>query len=391
MDLQLTELNTLTLLRAALNGTPEFSLLDRWDSVKAELTSHAVLALTVDVVAELDISDDERRAYSVFIAKNLRSFHNLMIEQDKLNRVLDNIPFVVLKGASAAMYYPNPEYRQMGDIDIIVEPENFDAAVRTLAQHGYKQAGECERHIGFIAASGVEVELHRKFSSSDNEKQNRILDDLIGSAIAKREIHDVCGYQVPVLPKLENGLVLLSHINQHLNSGLGLRQIIDWMLYVRTVLTDEYWNTTFKFAADSIGMKTLAEATTLLCKKYLGLDSVTWCDASDEGLADELLSYILSKGNFGRKQEHSSNATVTVMHFFYNPITAIRYLTAGGMVHWKAAQKHAFLKPFAWIYQIGHLIRMGLKRKASISTFVRELKVSQSEADFLARLRATNE
>ena len=44
-----------------------------------------------------------------------------------------------------------------------------------------------------------------------------------------------------MFPPLENGLVLLGHINQHLEEGLGLRQILDWALYVDKALDDDAW------------------------------------------------------------------------------------------------------------------------------------------------------
>ena len=48
-------------------------------------------------------------------------------------------------------------------------------------------------------------------------------------------------FLIPVLPSLQNGLVLMLHIVKHLKSGLGLRQIIDWMMYVDKQLDNEKW------------------------------------------------------------------------------------------------------------------------------------------------------
>lgn len=62
---------------------------------------------------------------------------------------------------------------------------------------------------------------------------------------------------MPVLPPLENGLVLLAHVNQHLGSGLGLRQILDWQMFVDAHLTDELWERGFQHAAQQIGMEKL--------------------------------------------------------------------------------------------------------------------------------------
>ena len=74
-----------------------------------------------------------------------------------------------------------------------------------------------------------------------------------------------------VLPDDENGIVLLSHIRQHLESGLGLRQIIDWMMFVRSYLNDEMWFSSFHEKAQRTGLESLAVITTKMCQKYLGL------------------------------------------------------------------------------------------------------------------------
>ena len=91
-----------------------------------------------------------------------------------------------------------------------------------------------------------EIELHRYFSTCTNKQQAHFLDQAIYDAIPRAEWTDVAGFSVPVLPPLENGLVLLAHVNQHLGSGLGLRQILDWQMFVDAHLTDELWERGFQ-------------------------------------------------------------------------------------------------------------------------------------------------
>lgn len=392
------ELYTLKLLKTALateaedgiNDIGEFDDLsdEQWTDVKTELQQQAVLAIPADIIPSLNISPDEKRAYTLGIARNLKSFHDLMIEQVEICNLLESekIPAVILKGAAAAASYTRPEYRQMGDIDILAEPEHIEKAVQLLRECGYKKGPDNGRHIDFHSDSGIDIELHRYFSTSDDRKQNEVLDQLVFDGISKREKLDVCGYSVPMLPTLQNGLVLLAHVNQHLGGGLGMRQIIDWMMYVDRYLDDEAWDLEFRDAAEAIGMRTLAETTTLLCKRHLGLRNITWCDQADSELADELLAYIFCKGNFGRKGERDSNATVIVMHHFRDPIAAFRYLEYGGISNWKAAQKYKILRPFAWIYQIARLLHKGLQRNAGIGTLTDELKQSRREVAFLEKL-----
>lgn len=167
-------------------------------------------------------------------------------------------------------------------------------------------------------------------------------------------------------------------------------KVIDWMMFVSKELSDEVWDEKFCSLTEAIGMRKLAETVTYMCKKYLGLsEDITWCDKADDDLADELMEYVLSRGNFGRKIEGDSANVLTILHTLHNPISAMKYLTAGGLFHWKAAQKYKILRPFCWIYQIGHIIRKGLSRKEGLGTFSNELKQSNREVDLLKRLEVT--
>lgn len=393
-NLDSVQRDMLSLLSCALSGREAQPVsVDNWPAVLEELKKQAVHVLVADQIQQLGLTAEETNAYLQLTGVNLRIFHELMMDQQAVIQLLNaaDISAVVLKGAAAAVYYPVPEYRCMGDIDIIVPPNQFDKAFELLCQSGYQKEQELAdvgRHAEFQTATGAKIELHRYFSSSGNAVQDKSLNDAIYNGIENLTVQNIHGYSVPMLPAPENGLVLLSHINQHLSGGIGLRQIADWMLYVRRELPDEQWER-FCPMAEAIGMRKLAETTTYMCKKYLNLSGISWCDSADDGLADELMEYILDNGNFGRKYSTGSRTTMSVMHKFRNPVSAFRYLTDGGMCHWKAAQKHKWLKMFAWIYQIGHLIRMGLKRDVKFDSFANELEQSHREADLLTRLGVT--
>lgn len=181
-----------------------------------------------------------------------------------------SISVAVLKGAAVAMNYPHPEYRSMGDIDIIVSKEQYMDAYHTLINHGYEAEGDhslkvFRRHIRLSGPSGIKIELHHHFSSSLTKEYSEALDEIISEGILNHETVEI--------PPIANGLVLLGHIQQHLSNGLGLRQIIDWMMYVERYLNDEFWNTEFKDVAVRCGLKKLAIVSTLMCQKYLGLDT----------------------------------------------------------------------------------------------------------------------
>lgn len=366
-----------------------------WTAVSKELIDQSVLAITSDSI-NLEKTDENEKILNLQkTTRTIQIFNKIMTEQSKIFQLLNeaNIDTVVLKGAAAAIYYPNPSLRCMGDIDIIVNQKDFEKAFHILCESGYTNIDTLDhydRHICFKSKKGIEIELHNYFSTSRNKKQNEILDRFVFKGISNAETKKIGKNEFKMLPKLENGLVLLSHINQHLSSGLGLRQIIDWMCYVEKNLDNEFWKNEFSKAADSIGMKTLAKATTAMCKKYLDLNSdITWADDLDNmEICDELMEYILNHGNFGRKEAASTN-TVSVLRAMKNPFKGIAYLQKTGCYTWKALKKHKWLKPFAWIYQIFRWINHGKKGGVTLSSAKESAIKEQNETNLMKKLGIT--
>ena len=366
-----------------------------WPAVRDELKAQSVIGYPADAVESLELPPADQTEYLALAGKNLSGWYRLMMVEDGALAEFRQagIPVAVLKGAAAAANYPQPASRSMGDIDLIVPPADFDRAFSLLEGLGWKIDTPLEinpRHAGFKKAGCPEIELHRYFSTCTNKQQAHFLDQAIYDAIPHVEWTDVAGFSVPVLPPLANGLVLLAHVNQHLGSGLGLRQILDWQMFVATHLTDEFWESEFQHAAQQIGMEKLAVTTTSLCRTYLGLQtSATWFEHADAQLVDDLLLYIMRKGNMGRKVEHGAQATRTVLHSFRSPAALVRYLYEGGRVHWEPARKHAWLAPAACLYQVGHVVRKGLARKVDVSELVSDARSAQEEVDLLKRLEVT--
>ena len=368
---------------------------DLWPAVRAELVAQSVVGYPANAVESLALPAAEQAEYLTLVGKNLSSWYKLMMTQDRVLSAFyqADIPVVVLKGAAAAVNYPQPNGRSMGDIDLIVPPEYFDQAFSLLERLGWVNDTSLEinpRHAGFKKADCPEIELHRFFSTCTNKQQAHYLDQAIYNAIPRATGEDVAGFTVPVLPPLENGLVLLAHVNQHLGSGLGLRQILDWQMFVAAHLTDKLWENGFRHATQQIGMEKLAITTTWLCRSYLGLQtSATWFDHADAQLANDLLLYIMRKGNMGRKVERGAQNTRTVLHSFRSPAALVRYLYDGGRVHWAPARKHVWLAPAACLYQVGHIVRKGLARNVKVSEIANDARCAQEDVDLLKRLEVT--
>ena len=372
MKMKTGEVNELLLrtVRAALHPSEQLSLSpSEWETVRDELREQTVLALAADAVLRSGIGEAEKEKLIGLSAANIRQFHRTMRAEAKLLALLraNQIPAVILKGSAAAQYYPKPQLRHMGDIDLLVAPEDHEKAFRLLCASGYRNlqelGGSDRRHIAFSDDDGTEIELHRFFFAEDRSEQREPFDAWLHESMKNIETVDVCGYSVPVFPPLQNGLILLEHIRHHLSSGLGLRQIVDWYCFVQQVCDDGFWENCFREKAEALGLDQLAVVMTGMCRKYLGLtERITWCGDAEAELVDALADYVLKRGNFGRKLTGKARKTVSTARRFSTPAEAFAYLTAAGSVHMKAAGLRP-VKAVAWLYQIGHLIRMTAGRR----------------------------
>lgn len=349
-------------LKASLFGC-EFCFSDDtdWTDVIAEAKAQAVTGLISSIIPLHDHSEEQCKA----------NYLRVMYEQDRLVKLLDaaGVPCVVLKGSAAAIYYPQPYLRSMGDVDILVQRDRFIETSALLKKNGYvylsgeeisDQSAKLPRHISFLK-NGIVIELHHHFSSPGYD-----IDEILETAILKRNNHDLTGYRFPMLPDVENGLVLIGHINQHLKeNGLGLRQIIDWMMYLHSVCENESWEKDFVRVAQQSGLLRIAAYITRMCNDYLGLPELfCMCRDVDGDLSEELLSILLTDGNLGKRDITSSSKDERRMRSVFYSIKRhgfINYFTNVGLGVWSFGLKSSLLKPLAFFVGLFIQIREGFK------------------------------
>ena len=336
-----------------------------------ELILHAVLALPLDRWNRLVMSDDLRKSWREDILKTI--YYNCRYNNAQQMLPI-SVPYVILKGTSAAKYYPHPDYRSMGDIDIMTRREDYNQALEDLLSDGYIITSSLERETR-LEKNSIIVELHKFFASLNEIEQAQYLDELIIENINTTHI----------LPDLVNGLTLLEHVSQHLERGIGLRQIVDWLMFVNRCLPDEKWMDFFELAR-KIGLDQFAIILTRMCEIYLGLPERNWCSSADDDICHELMDYILLSGNFGNKREYDKDAIQTVLYYTTGPLATIKMLQERGLENWKTAQKYIILRPLAWSYQICRYIVRGLKQKKSFTSLKQEYMAAKRKNNLFSKM-----
>ena len=368
---------------------------DFMDCLRTSLFTGKMQILSYDLYVEaqqqavLPLVTSGVDSYTI-IAKNVQMIN----EQKRIEAVLEAatppISFVVLKGAAAAVYYPVPLRRTQGDIDIIVRPEDFTNTYNMLIANGYqaldplkKMKWENELHF---EKEGILIELHHSFARLGTKTQKALLNQWVYDGIPEAVKSTINNQTFPMLTEPLNGLVLLVHIYNHLEAGLGFRHIIDWIMYVNRELHDECWPE-FREKSDQLGLTKLAKVTTRAGQLYLGLteENITWCLDVDEKLCAKLMDYLFKCGDFGRKM--GANNTVTMVfsqgkginNFFFN-------LQRNGERTWNALEKHPGLKPYAWIYQGFRWAFRGNKKNITLVELIRDFKDSRRRSYLMEAL-----
>ena len=358
-----------------------------WNAVLAEAKMQTVVALAAKAVPQ-----EFAMPWQESSLQSKAQFIRMLFGQKQLVKLFEQagIPLVILKGTAAAMYYPEPCRRMMGDVDFLVPRDSFDDTARLMDANGYEPFHELQhqlealdrpRHIEF-GKDGIEYELHHHFSAYGIDIESNLINGL-----EHVEMAEIGGVSFPVLPAMENGLLLLAHAAFHLSSSeLGLRQVIDWMMFVHRELDDEKWDACFCEMAEQAGLRKLAVALTSLCRDHLGLPSeYKWCEEADERVVSDLLDLIIERGNFGRKvPNHYNVENITAKAKVRGVFTFLKQISRV-VWHRKNVQRNkTVLKPLVFIKEFsslfyrrvraskGHLIK-DLKSGSELSKLYKEL------------------
>lgn len=375
------------LLECALFGADfSFSADCDWQAVYNDLFSQTVDAIPGNLLTKIPADEAVKSEWRKTCFWRIGQFYKLMATQNEMVKILTDakLDFVILKGTAAAMYYPEPQYRAMGDIDFLVAPEHFEKAYDVLIKNGFIDAdGDFHRHINLIQ-NGCELEMHRYFSLKGDSDELRQLDSVIFDGLKNAELAKIDGNNFPVLPPLQNGLTLLQHIKHHIRRSLGMRQILDWMLFVNKELNDEMWNSSFAAEAEKAGLSELAICITRMCQLHFGLtDDITWCKNADIELCDRLFNHVVTCGNMGEKRTEKLQQASDIRGGI---LSLVKNLQSHGKKSWKLLEKLPFLVIFAWAYQLCHHIKTLFKYGISPSKMLQYKKESNRDEIMFKKL-----
>lgn len=378
------------LFQEKIDYSEHYQDIEFWTSVYAELQSQLAIGLTSIVASKHEeIPSDIRQRWINEQREYVGNYyHMLAVEQEACALLHEaDIPVAVMKGTAAAIYYPVPEHRVMRDVDLIVKPDDYERAIDVLMKNGYeKKSPQAGRYHTELDRCHTIIELHQSPNHVHMDEHGNQIRKYILSGIDNIEINQTGGDEFPILPWKQNGMELLWHIRQHLYNGLGLRHILDWMMFVNRNLDDACYKQ-YSVDLDRCGLKALAIHVTRMCQLYLGLQdkTITWCKTADERLCDELMSYIIDQGDFGIKKNYSDKTT-KVLSGYTNIGLLIERLQEIGRKEWNITNRIFFLRPLAWIYAGIRIMKKTVNKKGGIAKLLKDIRLSRKRQKLFKKL-----
>ena len=288
-DISKAERQLLGLLRGVLTGKNTWNQekdMD-WEEICRLAGSHGVLPLLYEVLTENPAVPPVRQQAVTAAARSAvqQSYRILFLCKYLIGHLEEaGIPVVLLKGVGTASFYPTPEVRKTGDVDLLLMDENCLAqAEKVLTQCGCMVSQEqlALHHVVFQTPEGIEIELHTLLAEPfDNGKINQYLRERVVDCRQNVVRADCMGIFLPILDTGYHAYELLLHMLQHfLRSGFGLKLLCDWVVFWNRDVSLREQEKYLMLVQES-GLRGFSDMVTLFCCTYIGLEweKIEWMD-----------------------------------------------------------------------------------------------------------------
>ena len=244
--------------------------------------------------------EHRNRAMNEFVAKLLQQLHDA------------GVYALLIKGQGIAQWYERPLWRASGDIDLLLNAENYTKAVEYMSGIAQMTEGEdvYKKHKSFVIDSW-EVECHGTLRSVLWSRLDKGIDAVQADTFANGSVRVWRNGATDVyIPAADNDVVFVfCHILQHFyKSGVGLRQICDWCRLLWT-FRDSLDCELLLRRLSSMGALGEWRAFAALAVDYLGMPAEAmplYCDARRwRRKAVRILKLVFRTGNMGHNQDWS--------------------------------------------------------------------------------------
>ena len=156
--------------------------------------------------------------------KDLQQSRRQMQKLQQIYTLFDRerIDYLPIKGAVIKTLYPKPEYRLMGDADVLIHPEQYPQIKKLMIEADMKCANETNYELAWTS-SDLTIELHKRLIATHNKDYHAYYGDGWPSFAEKGE---VSSYYLRVE---DHYIYLIVHFAKHYREGsVSAKNICDF-------------------------------------------------------------------------------------------------------------------------------------------------------------------
>lgn len=338
----------LTLLESAITQTPQklpqdFSLEAAYPVIQA----HHITALAYDGAVWCGLSKDDPVMQQLFqdYYKCLLISRAQLAQIDRIYDTFDRngIDYMPLKGCNMKQRYPAPELRMMGDADILIRMDQYDAIRPLMTELGFRETKTTDHEL-IWQSKALFLELHKRVIPSYNLDMKDYFGD--GWELAK-----LCrGSRWDMTPE-DEWIYLFTHFAKHYrDGGIGCRHVVDLWVYLKT--TEHMDESYVEGELEKLQLLTFYRNIRRLIQ--------VWFDGTPEDeMSEYLTEFIFSSGSWGQMETKILSRTLrdskrSVLGFSGRLIYIRNTLFPGVDV---LREKYTILKKVPWTLPLVWIIR----------------------------------
>lgn len=243
----------------------------------------------------MQLDAETKLAYMNPAIKSEKSYRKMAMAISSLASKFSDagIRTMLLKGLGVSLYYPVPNHRPSGDMDIWLFGRQTDGD-EIVRREGIKVSYALEHHSIF-SYMGIEVENHSEFFNVASIKSNGHFHSILVKAADESEPYDLPdGTRIYLPSPAFNAIFLLRHMGTHFAPmEMRLRQVLDWGFFVKACGSRLDWNSLMKFYKEE-NLYVFFTIINAICFDYLGFDRKLFPDCPyDRELEERVLREIL--------------------------------------------------------------------------------------------------
>lgn len=225
-------------------------------------------------------------------------------EMEQVLRALNEqqILHVLFKGWQLRDYYPVKELRTMGDVDLLVKPEDQERTGELLQSMGFRIREDGDK-VKNYRKDGLEIEVHTDISAgmSFNSAQCQ-------TYFSDALMHTIDGEQ-PYSRYFDvnyHFIFLLFHLAKHFSYlGAGLRMFLDIVIYMNRFSAEMDWKY-IEAELAKMGLLEFHRYVLYLCRIWLGMEKYAGEVQMEQASYETVCRYVLAGGIFGYAERDES-------------------------------------------------------------------------------------